>query len=120
MRKNVEMAFSKNAEFYAEIGEKVKNLKGLKLKLLLPALLLMAKEAYSQITLEDIESNSKRGIKTLYNIAKWVITVVLIVGLITVIYMVVTNNPRSKEAVIGFVAALILVAIAYVLIPEPN
>lgn len=112
-----------NGEKLADIGNLTMMIvKERKLKpSMLIALTMVSYQTMAQeINLDKIESESQRGIKLVYKIAQWVIAVALIVGLISVVYMVVTNNPRSKEAVIGFIAALILVGIAYVVIPKPE
>mgnify|MGYP001202569221 CR=1 FL=1 len=105
-------------EKFADVGELIlKNPKAI----LTMAGLLMVRESMAQtLDLDKIDSQSKSGIKMIYNIAKWVVIVVLMVGLISVVYMVISNNQRSKEAVIAFVVALIIVGIAYAVIPVPQ
>lgn len=67
-------------------------------------------------TLEKVEEETGKLVKMIFNVAKIVIGVVLVIGLIFVIWMVSQNHPKSKEAVIGWIIGVGLYAIGMALV----
>ena len=67
-------------------------------------------------SLSEIESEVADASSSLGNMAKYIIGAVLLIALIGVIYMVASSHPKSKEAVIGWIAAVIVYIIAITII----
>lgn len=72
--------------------------------------------AYADVFCQISDMNSLKteitsGADFFKSTAKIVLSAVAIVALIGVVYMVATNNPRAKEAVIGWFVAVILIII---------
>src|ERR1035437_5716854 len=54
----------------------------------------------------------KNSATNIIQMAKYIIGAVLFIALIGVIYMVASNHPKSKEAIIGWIVALVVYIIA--------
>lgn len=67
-------------------------------------------------TIAELETETESLIAMIWKIAKYVIAIILIIGLGTVIWMVSQNNPKAKEAVIGWIVAVGLYAIGLALV----
>jgi len=62
--------------------------------------------------IKGIETQVKNSATSMIQMAKYIIGAVLFIALITVIYMVASNHPKSKEAIIGWIVALVVYFIA--------
>lgn len=87
----------------------------------IPAIIGTTTEAYSQLptsapSLDKLKTQTKSFIEIIWDIAKWVLGIVLIISLIFVVWMVSQNHPKSKEAVIGWIVGVGLYAIGIALI----
>lgn len=63
-------------------------------------------------SISEVESQVKSSATSLKTMATYIIGAVLFISLISVIYMVATSNPKSKEWVIGWIVAVIVYIIA--------
>lgn len=62
--------------------------------------------------INEISGEVKSASTAIGDMAKYIIGAVLFIALIGVIYMVASSHPKSKEAVIGWIAAIIIYIIA--------
>lgn len=67
-------------------------------------------------SLSEVESKAKEGSDTITNIAKYVLGGVLAVALVFVIYALATNNPHGKEYLLGWIIAVIVVMVGFLII----
>ena len=67
-------------------------------------------------SLADVESKAEEGSTTILNIAKYVLGAVLGVALIFVIYALATNNPHAKEYLLGWIIAVAVIMVAFLII----
>lgn len=67
-------------------------------------------------SLSDVESKAEEGSTTILNIAKYVLGAVLGVALIFVIYALATNNPHAKEYLLGWIIAVAVIMVAFLII----
>lgn len=67
-------------------------------------------------SLSEVESKAKEGSDTVTNIAKYVLGGVLAVALVFVIYALATNNPHAKDYLIGWVVAVIVIMVGFLII----
>jgi mannose/fructose/N-acetylgalactosamine-specific phosphotransferase system component IID len=72
--------------------------------------------AYSQPknsapNLNQIETQSTQLVTVIWNVAKLVIGLVLLISLIFVVWMLSQNHPKAKEALIGWIVAVGVYAI---------
>lgn len=67
-------------------------------------------------SLADVESKAQEGSTTILNIAKYVLGAVLGVALIFVIYALATNNPHAKEYLLGWIIAVAVIMVAFLII----
>jgi len=77
--------------------------------------------AYSQPrsqgpNLGQLETQTNQAITTIWNIAKLVIGLVLLVGLIFVVWMLTQNHPKAKEALIGWIVGVVVYALGLMLL----
>jgi uncharacterized BrkB/YihY/UPF0761 family membrane protein len=63
-------------------------------------------------SLTEVEEKVKDSSTSIGNMAKYIIGAVLLIALIGVIYMVASSHPKSKEAVIGWIVAIVVYIIA--------
>ncbi len=74
-------------------------------------------QAQLKITsLNEVTEQAKDGADAVKTVATYVVAAVLGIGLIFVVYALATSNPKSKEYVIGWVIAVIVVLIAGMII----
>lgn len=67
-------------------------------------------------SLSEVESKAKEGSDTVTNIAKYVLGGVLAVSLVFVIYALATNNPHGKEYLLGWIVAVIVIMVGFLII----
>lgn len=67
-------------------------------------------------SLSDVESKAKEGSDTILNIAKYVLAAVLGIALVFVIYSLATNNPHAKEYLLGWIIAVAVIMVAFLII----
>ena len=64
----------------------------------------------------DVEAKAEEGSNTILNIAKYVLGAVLGVALIFVIYALATNQPHAKEYLLGWIIAVAVIMVAFLII----
>ena len=64
----------------------------------------------------DVESKAQEGSDTILNIAKYVLAAVLGIALVFVIYSLATNNPHAKEYLLGWIIAVAVIMVAFLII----
>lgn len=67
-------------------------------------------------SLTDVEEKAKEGSDTIVNIGKYVLAAVLVVTLVYVIYAVSSNQPHAKEMAFGWIIAVIIIMVAFLII----
>lgn len=67
-------------------------------------------------SLFDVESKAQEGSDTILNIAKYVLAAVLGIALVFVIYSLATNNPHAKEYLLGWIIAVAVIMVAFLII----
>lgn len=67
-------------------------------------------------SLSDVEAKAEEGSNTILNIAKYVLGAVLGVALIFVIYALATNQPHAKEYLLGWIIAVAVIMVAFLII----
>lgn len=67
-------------------------------------------------SLSDVESKAQEGSDTILNIAKYVLAAVLGIALVFVIYSLATNNPHAKEYLLGWIIAVAVIMVAFLII----
>ncbi len=67
-------------------------------------------------SLQDVEDKAKEGSDTIVNIGKYVLGAVLIVTLVYVIYAVSSNQPHAKEMAFGWIIAVIIIMVAFLIV----
>lgn len=67
-------------------------------------------------SLSDVESKAQEGSATILNIAKYVLAAVLGIALVFVIYALATNNPHAKEYLLGWIIAVAVIMVAFMII----
>lgn len=67
-------------------------------------------------SLQDVEEKAKEGSDTIVNIGKYVLGAVLIVTLVYVIYAVSSNQPHAKEMAFGWIIAVIIIMVAFLIV----
>lgn len=67
-------------------------------------------------SLSEVEEKAKEGSDTIVNIGKYVLGAVLIVTLIYVIYAVSFNQPHAKEMAFGWIIAVIIIMVAFLIV----
>lgn len=67
-------------------------------------------------SLADVESKAQEGSDTILNVAKYVLAAVLGIALVFVIYALATNNPHAKEYLLGWIIAVIVIMVAFLII----
>ncbi|MDR1368814.1 MAG: hypothetical protein LBJ72_01620 [Dysgonamonadaceae bacterium] len=64
----------------------------------------------------DVEAKAQESTDSIINIAKYVVSSALAIALIFVVYAMATSNPHAKEYLIGWVVAVVVVIIAWLII----
>lgn len=67
-------------------------------------------------SLSEVEDKAKEGSDTIVNIGKYVLAAVLIVTLVYVIYAVSSNQPHAKEMAFGWIIAVIIIMVAFLIV----
>jgi len=67
-------------------------------------------------SLQDVEDKAKEGSDTIVNIGKYILGAVLIVTLVYVIYAVSSNQPHAKEMAFGWIIAVIIIMVAFLIV----
>lgn len=67
-------------------------------------------------SLSDVESKAQEGSDTIIVIAKYALGVALAVALIFVIYALASNNPHAKEYLLGWIIAVAVIMVAFLII----
>ena len=67
-------------------------------------------------SISEIEEKAKESTDTIINIGKYVVSSALAIGLIFVVYALATSNPHAKEYLIGWIIAVVVVVIAWLII----
>jgi uncharacterized BrkB/YihY/UPF0761 family membrane protein len=67
-------------------------------------------------SVSEVENKAKESTDSIINIAKYVVSSALAIGLIFVVYAMATSNPHAKEYLIGWVIAVVVVVIAWLII----
>lgn len=67
-------------------------------------------------SLSEVQSTAEEGANTILEVAKYVLAAVLAVALIFVIYALATNNPHAKDYLLGWVIAVVVIMIAFLII----
>lgn len=75
-----------------------------------------AQSALKISSLSDVESKAQEGSDAILNIAKYVLAAVLGIALVFVIYALATNNPHAKEYLLGWIIAVAVIMVAFLII----
>lgn len=67
-------------------------------------------------SISEIEEKAKESTDTIINIGKYIVSSALAIGLIFVVYALATSNPHAKEYLIGWIIAVVVVVIAWLII----
>jgi hypothetical protein len=81
-----------------------------------PQVVVEAQSALKISSLSDVESKAQEGSDTILNIAKYVLAAVLGIALVFVIYSLATNNPHAKEYLLGWIIAVAVIMVAFLII----
>jgi enamine deaminase RidA (YjgF/YER057c/UK114 family) len=73
-----------------------------------------------EIQLDEIEDQTRDALQSAVKIIKWITIVGAAIGVIVVVYMVATNHPKSREVIIGWFTGVIILALAWAILPEIN
>lgn len=66
--------------------------------------------------LSEIENKTQEGSDTIVKIAKYVMAAALTIALVFVVYALSTNNPHAKEYLIGWIVAVIVVLVGFMVV----
>lgn len=75
-----------------------------------------AQSALKISSLSEVTDTAKEGSDTILNVAKYVLASVLGIALIFVIYSLATNNPKSKEYLLGWIVSVVVIMVAFLII----
>lgn len=67
-------------------------------------------------SLQDVQDKAKEGSDAVKNIGKYILGAVLIVTLVYVIYAVSSNQPHAKEMAVGWIVAVIIIMVAFLIV----
>lgn len=67
-------------------------------------------------SLSEVTDTAKEGADTILDVAKYVLAAVLGISLIFVIYSLATNNPHAKEYLLGWIIAVVVIMVAFLII----
>ena len=59
---------------------------------------------------------AKEGADTILDVAKYILAAVLGIALVFVIYSLATNNPHAKEYLLGWIIAVVVIMVAFLII----
>ena len=63
-----------------------------------------------------IVPKAKEGADTILDVAKYILAAVLGIALVFVIYSLATNNPHAKEYLLGWIIAVVVIMVAFLII----
>lgn len=67
-------------------------------------------------SLSEIQNKAREGADTITTVAKYVLGSVLAIALVFVIYSLATNNPHAKDYLLGWVVAVVVIMVAFMII----
>ena len=67
-------------------------------------------------SLSEVTDKAKEGADTILDVAKYILAAVLGIALVFVIYSLATNNPHAKEYLLGWIIAVVVIMVAFVII----
>ena len=79
-------------------------------------LLGTAQVAEAQSGLSEVTDKAKEGADTILDVAKYILAAVLGIALVFVIYSLATNNPHAKEYLLGWIIAVVVIMVAFLII----
>ena len=65
-------------------------------------------------SLSEVTDTAKEGADTILDVAKYIL--VLGIALVFVIYSLATNNPHAKEYLLGWIIAVVVIMVAFLII----
>ena len=66
--------------------------------------------------LSEVTDKAKEGADTILDVAKYILAAVLGIALVFVIYSLATNNPHAKEYLLGWIIAVVVIMVAFLII----
>ena len=73
-------------------------------------------EAQSGLKISSLSDTAKEGADTILDVAKYILAAVLGIALVFVIYSLATNNPHAKEYLLGWIIAVVVIMVAFLII----
>lgn len=67
-------------------------------------------------SLSEVTDTAKEGADTILDVAKYILAAVLGIALVFVIYSLATNNPHAKEYLLGWIIAVVVIMVAFLII----
>ena len=67
-------------------------------------------------SLSEVTDKAKEGADTILDVAKYILAAVLGIALVFVIYSLATNNPHAKEYLLGWITAVVVIMVAFLII----
>lgn len=67
-------------------------------------------------SLSEVTDTAKEGADTILDVAKYILAAVLGIALVFVIYSLATNNPHAKEYLLGWIIAIVVIMVAFLII----
>ena len=67
-------------------------------------------------SLAEVTDKAKEGADTILDVAKYILAAVLGIALVFVIYSLATNNPHAKEYLLGWIIAVVVIMVAFLII----
>ena len=67
-------------------------------------------------SLSEVTYKAKEGADTILDVAKYILAAVLGIALVFVIYSLATNNPHAKEYLLGWIIAVVVIMVAFLII----
>ena len=64
----------------------------------------------------SVTDKAKEGADTILDVAKYILAAVLGIALVFVIYSLATNNPHAKEYLLGWIIAVVVIMVAFLII----
>ena len=67
-------------------------------------------------SLSEVTDTAKEGADTILDVAKYILAAVLGIALVFVINSLATNNPHAKEYLLGWIIAVVVIMVAFLII----
>lgn len=67
-------------------------------------------------SLAEVTDTAREGADTILDVAKYILAAVLGIALVFVIYSLATNNPHAKEYLLGWIIAVVVIMVAFLII----